>query len=217
MQVKLLRGTNLSVEEMIEFLSSYIEWTKPIWNDKGAEQNFEHYMLGLFSEIGEIASARKKVVAYNKAFDSTNAKEELGDMLYFFARYIDETNVDIPCLVYSVYSNQLFSRNAELPLYECVVSLCKCALSMDEIKNNPDIAHVNIYASHMLTVLLDTFSTLSVTIEEIRAINEAKLNHRHENRTFSAERATDSRDTQGEREAMQNAQIDESAKTESAG
>ena len=48
-----------------------------------------HYALGLVTESGEIADAYKKHVAYGSKLDVTNIKEELGDLLFYVARYME--------------------------------------------------------------------------------------------------------------------------------
>ena len=48
-----------------------------------------HYALGLVTESGEIADASKKHVAYGSGLDVTNIKEEIGDLLFYVARYME--------------------------------------------------------------------------------------------------------------------------------
>jgi len=48
-----------------------------------------HYVLGLCTEVGELQDTIKKFVAYGKAIDRTNIKEELGDILWYHARMCD--------------------------------------------------------------------------------------------------------------------------------
>ena len=65
----------------------YIDSTGRTWNHQEDEQaNLEHAMLGLIDEVGEISSAIKKHVGYNKELDLVNIKEEIGDATYFLAR-----------------------------------------------------------------------------------------------------------------------------------
>jgi NTP pyrophosphatase (non-canonical NTP hydrolase) len=45
-----------------------------------------HYAFGLGTEAGELQDAVKKYVAYGKALDKTNIKEEIGDLLWYIAR-----------------------------------------------------------------------------------------------------------------------------------
>lgn len=48
-----------------------------------------HYMLGLCTEVGELQDSLKKYLAYGKNIDTTNIKEELGDLLWYIARIVD--------------------------------------------------------------------------------------------------------------------------------
>lgn len=45
-----------------------------------------HYALGLATEAGEFQDAVKRYIAYGKQLDSTNLKEEVGDILWYVAR-----------------------------------------------------------------------------------------------------------------------------------
>lgn len=49
------------------------------------EGDLMHACLGICSEAGEFADALKKSYAYDKEFDTENALEELGDILWFVA------------------------------------------------------------------------------------------------------------------------------------
>lgn len=44
-----------------------------------------HGLLGMSSEVGEIADMTKKHLIYGKAFDRTNVLEECGDVLWYVA------------------------------------------------------------------------------------------------------------------------------------
>ncbi len=45
-----------------------------------------HYALGLATEAGEFQDAVKRYIAYGKALDNTNLKEEVGDIMWYIAR-----------------------------------------------------------------------------------------------------------------------------------
>jgi NTP pyrophosphatase (non-canonical NTP hydrolase) len=63
-----------------------------------------HMILGMQTEVAEIADAFKKSIAYNKPLDLTNVKEEIGDVMWYIAnmcniygwdlRDIMQTNID---------------------------------------------------------------------------------------------------------------------------
>lgn len=44
-----------------------------------------HMVLGMQTEVAEIADVYKKHIAYGKELDLTNIKEEIGDALWYFA------------------------------------------------------------------------------------------------------------------------------------
>ncbi len=44
-----------------------------------------HMILGMQTEVAELADAYKKAIAYNKPLDEVNIKEEIGDTLWYIA------------------------------------------------------------------------------------------------------------------------------------
>ncbi len=44
-----------------------------------------HMVLGMQTEVAEIADAYKKHIAYGRELDLVNVKEELGDAMWYFA------------------------------------------------------------------------------------------------------------------------------------
>ena len=51
-----------------------------------------HYSLGLVTEAGEIADVYKKFIGYGRAIDNVNVKEEIGDLLWYVARFLELKN-----------------------------------------------------------------------------------------------------------------------------
>jgi NTP pyrophosphatase (non-canonical NTP hydrolase) len=55
--------------------------TNAILGDK--LQNNLHMILGLVTEVGELADAFKKYIAYGKEIDWVNVQEEVGDVMWY--------------------------------------------------------------------------------------------------------------------------------------
>lgn len=51
--------------------------------------HLNHAMLGMTSELGELADALKKYLHYGRDFDRVNALEELGDIAWYLALAVD--------------------------------------------------------------------------------------------------------------------------------
>jgi NTP pyrophosphatase (non-canonical NTP hydrolase) len=51
------------------------------------EKDNIHMIFGMLTEIGELADIYKKNLAYKKEVDEINAKEELGDIMWYVANY----------------------------------------------------------------------------------------------------------------------------------
>jgi NTP pyrophosphatase (non-canonical NTP hydrolase) len=67
---------------------------------KHGDFNFDlmHAALGLTGEAGEFADCIKKHLVYGKELDRVNAKEELGDLLWFVALAATTLGVDLQTL-----------------------------------------------------------------------------------------------------------------------
>lgn len=59
--------------------SEYVEASGRTAPDLGETGNKMHAALGMLSELGELADAFKRELAYGKAVDSQNVLEEVGD------------------------------------------------------------------------------------------------------------------------------------------
>jgi NTP pyrophosphatase (non-canonical NTP hydrolase) len=52
-----------------------------------------HMVLGLLTEVGELADNFKKELAYGKEVDWVNVKEELGDLMWYFANFCEQNGL----------------------------------------------------------------------------------------------------------------------------
>ena len=59
------------------------------------QKNSLHMILGLSTEVGELADAHKRELAYNKPIDKVNTKEEIGDILWYLVNYCTLNSIDI--------------------------------------------------------------------------------------------------------------------------
>lgn len=61
----------------------------------GQTLNILHWSLGLSGEVGELVDTVKKHVFYKQPFDMVNAKEELGDILFYVAAMASELGLSL--------------------------------------------------------------------------------------------------------------------------
>ena len=54
-----------------------------------------HMVLGMVTEVAELADVFKKNIAYGKAIDWVNVKEELGDCFWYLANFARINGIDI--------------------------------------------------------------------------------------------------------------------------
>jgi NTP pyrophosphatase (non-canonical NTP hydrolase) len=78
-------------------LQKYQELSKRTFNDLGSyDKNRQHVILGIISEIGELADAYKKHLAYGKELDKINVLEEWADCMFYITNYFTLHKVTIP-------------------------------------------------------------------------------------------------------------------------
>lgn len=59
--------------------------TKAPLTDQYSDMDAIHMVLGMTTEVGEIADVYKKNLAYGKPMDLTNVKEEIGDLMWYIS------------------------------------------------------------------------------------------------------------------------------------
>lgn len=62
--------------------------------DLGEPMNTIHMILGLQTEVAELADIIKKHIAYSKPIDWTNFKEELGDTFWYLSEMMNIHGLD---------------------------------------------------------------------------------------------------------------------------
>jgi NTP pyrophosphatase (non-canonical NTP hydrolase) len=77
-------------------IKEYSEKAKVTLADLGNHNldNF-HMVLGMVTEVGELADVYKKNLAYNKDIDLVNVKEEAGDIFWYLANFCTINGFDI--------------------------------------------------------------------------------------------------------------------------
>lgn len=56
---------------------------------------FEHGVIGIVSEAGELANILKQKLVYKKPVDRVHVKEELGDLLHYMTYILNEHDLDL--------------------------------------------------------------------------------------------------------------------------
>ena len=77
-------------------LNDYVKWTENTCAklDSSLMDNI-HMILGLCTEVAELQDIIKKHIAYKKDIDWVNAKEELGDLMFYVASFCRINNFDL--------------------------------------------------------------------------------------------------------------------------
>lgn len=81
-------------------LNEYSEWTKNTCAKLDTPVlDTIHMLMGMTTEIGELTDCFKKQIAYNKAVDWTNVKEEIGDTMFYIASFCRINNLDLQNII----------------------------------------------------------------------------------------------------------------------
>lgn len=62
---------------------------------KYREKDNIHMLFGMMTEVGELTDIYKKNLAYRKEIDEVNAKEELGDLMWYVANMCNINGWDL--------------------------------------------------------------------------------------------------------------------------
>ena len=83
-----------------------------------------HMILGMMTEVGELADVFKREMAYNATVDWVNVVEELGDILFYVASFARINNIDLEKVLdinmkklssrYPDQFSDFFARNRDL-------------------------------------------------------------------------------------------------------
>jgi NTP pyrophosphatase (non-canonical NTP hydrolase) len=68
-----------------------------------------HMVLGMITEIGELADVFKKNLAYKKDIDWVNVKEELGDLVWYITQFCNINDLSLEDVM-ETNSNKLHTR-----------------------------------------------------------------------------------------------------------
>lgn len=60
-----------------------------------------HMILGMVTEVGELADVFKKNMAYGKEIDWTNVYEELGDLMWYVINFCTANAIDLEAVLYT--------------------------------------------------------------------------------------------------------------------
>lgn len=83
-------------------LEEYSKLTGRTLSDCGSSiMNDLHMILGMQTEVAEIADVYKKHIAYGKDLDLVNVKEEIGDLLWYVQNMCNENNWSLEEILYT--------------------------------------------------------------------------------------------------------------------
>jgi NTP pyrophosphatase (non-canonical NTP hydrolase) len=139
----------------------------------------EHMILGMFTEIGELLGAHKKVVGYRQELDLVNVQEEIGDIMWYYVNYGAINNYKIEHII------KFTNMEYYLPL-----------MFILSIMLDSDYNSKGAY-THVFSAVLAYCNNYNIDLEKCLDMNIAKLKKRYPEK-FSNEYAVN-RNTNEER------------------
>ena len=77
-------------------LNGYAKWTGTTCAKLESQKLDDiHMIFGMTTEIGELADAYKKNLAYGTPLDMVNVSEEIGDIMFYLASFCRINNLDL--------------------------------------------------------------------------------------------------------------------------
>jgi NTP pyrophosphatase (non-canonical NTP hydrolase) len=81
-------------------LQEYVDWTENTCAKlSDHRENNLHMVIGMLTEIGELADPFKKELAYSKDIDWVNVEEELGDIMFYIASFCRLNTLDLSDII----------------------------------------------------------------------------------------------------------------------
>lgn len=160
-------------------LAKYQEFIEVTWNKETNQEIHVHLLLT--SEVGELASAYKKVFGYGRKLDRVNVVEELGDLFYGICTTCRLKGIEID---WTELSNDVGEEHiTEENIAEIVDTLLLNAIMMRTCTNEEFMPILDTMMSHFQLVMFD----INTDLEEVTDRNYEKLIVRYPDFKFSGE------------------------------
>lgn len=166
----------------------------------------EHAQIGIVTEVGELADAVKRNLAYGKDLDITNLVEEVGDVWWYVALLVRELEVKprvIERMIEDAYDAPLDPSVSLSQHVRLMASLAGALASYRELGENP-----TLILSTLLPLLVHFLKRFDRLTHEALEANIEKLHNKSKGRYKDGEFSTEAalnRDTAAERELLEGA------------
>lgn len=177
-------------------LEQYQEFIEKTWN-KATNQEV-HVSLLLKDEIGELASAYKKVYGYGRELDRKNVIEELGDLFYGLNTHCRLAGIvsEWDSLLQSFQANHLQQDNVtvitEDDINDIIDTLLLNAIMLRTCSKEESIEILNVFMETYRIIMYD----INTSLDEIIDANYEKLIKRYPNLAFNVEHSAQRLDKQ---------------------
>lgn len=159
-----------------EYLPTVLKRAKPLPH----RDQMDHALIGMVTELGELATDVKNAFIYGKPFDVINAQVEIGDYAWYFALWCIESEVEPRFLDYCAKFEMTREGAAESSLVELVLQLAATTGSLVvSAEERGDQLTNEMAAEIIITFLLAVSLQCDTTLQECLTKNDAKLELRH--------------------------------------
>ncbi len=153
--------------------------------------DFNHMILGLITESGELSDIHKRKLAYGKAIDKVNQEEEVGDYLWYLNGYMTLCAIDVK----DVLTHHIYELNEGVSIPTIMVRITELSTSLHRVLNRGFVIGEIISYLKLYCKLYD------LDIERCMGKNITKLYTRYPD-NFSADKAL-VRDLEAERKSLE--------------
>ncbi len=160
------------------------------------EKHLLHMRMGIKGELGELVDAYKKHLVYGKVLDRANAREELGDVMFYLVGLLPNTEFD------SSHTNSLLKNTGLFKLLSPEAVMTLLLDYCDDLDKAAKKVSLQGEGSGILvTVLSELISYMGFTVEEVLQTNVDKLSKRYKGAYSDAEALN--RDVEKERAILE--------------
>lgn len=159
-------------------VEEYILGTRTTWKYYADEErNKNHALLGIGSEIGEIATAYKKVIGYDRPMNIVNLMQECGDCIYYLARIVDQFDLSSKCLLADdVFLTEIDGTDIVYQMWELANNL---KMSLESLSNKKSKER---YIQSLCTILAIILNTIDLTLPQAMEVNHKHLKRAWDNK-----------------------------------
>lgn len=181
--------------ELIHYQEKSIRTLKRL---ESKDLDIVHMKLGLVTEIGELADAYKRFIAYDKAIDIVNIKEEIGDLMWYLCNLGNVLEIEFSNFE-NHFNHEKKMKCLEVPSEEMILII---NIKISDLIDSTTVFEFNLFTIYYSLMFLCLKN--GINFNECLQMNYDKLFARYPEK-FTNEQALN-RDLEKERDELEKTQ-----------